>query len=86
MLTLASVYIIMKGMIKEKRHKCHCCGAVRNEVFMNPLSPGKANASSQFGNDRKCWVCKKCLNPENCKKRWFYQGGREGKKICQQDL
>ena len=46
----------------EKRHKCHFCGAVRYESFMEKLEPWEAQAVSQFGNDQKCWKCRgECL-------------------------
>lgn len=43
----------------EKRHKCHKCGSVRYESYMRPLKHTETRAASQFGNDKKCWGCKK---------------------------
>lgn len=82
MLTLASVYIIMNDMVIEKRHKCHCCGAVRYENRMRKLQPKETTARSQFGNDEKCWVCRgECWRPENCS----YAGyGKMRTRVCEQ--
>ena len=48
----------------EKRHKCHYCGAVRYESYMRRLDRLEVrDVSYSYGNDRKCWCCKKrCSN------------------------
>lgn len=43
----------------EKRHKCLECGAVRYESFMRKAEWRETTACSQFGNDKKQWICKK---------------------------
>jgi len=54
----------------QKRHKCHYCGAVRYEHLMIKITPWKTRASSQFGNDTKCWACRReCWNREKIRER-----------------
>jgi len=54
----------------QKRHKCHYCGAVRYEGRMMRLHSRETNAVSQFGNDNKCWACRRwCYNKEVLNKR-----------------
>ena len=43
----------------EKRHKCNKCGAVRYESYMRKASHMEIRVVPQFGNDLKCWLCKK---------------------------
>ena len=69
MLTLAREFVIMKFMAMEsmriihsdeKRHKCHDCGSVRYESYMEKLDPYDTHTCWQWGNALKCWICRDC--------------------------
>ena len=51
-----------------KRHICNFCKRKRYETFLRKALPFETNNCSQFGNDKKSWIC---LNKKNCDNSLF---------------